>query len=174
MKRLLCCTLAAAMLLFANGCSGGGTTNSDLSQKLDTEEAIVNYITDRIPDGCIYIMADVDKPITVLITNEKASVTIKASSDFCIPTLADEFIPIVKEALEENDTALGKISFSYYRTNASGIVRGSMVDWTTSDGEKGTFSHEEDGVLKTNYTVADLHEYYKDFDELVEKLRSGE
>lgn len=31
MKRLLCCTLAAAMLLFANGCSGRGTTNSGLS-----------------------------------------------------------------------------------------------------------------------------------------------
>jgi len=29
MKKALCCTLVAAMLLFTNGCSGGGTALSD-------------------------------------------------------------------------------------------------------------------------------------------------
>lgn len=38
MKRLLCCTLAAAMLLMS-GCSGRGATNSDLSSDLTETES---------------------------------------------------------------------------------------------------------------------------------------
>lgn len=172
MARLTCGTLAAAMLLTVAGCSGSKTDNS-LADKLDTEDAIEAYITERVSEGCWNILYE-ENPISCLIVSEQANVTIRTSSDFCIPSAAEELLPIVTEALAENDTTLGKVSVTYYRTNSSGVVDGSMVDWTTRDGEKGTFASEPDNTTQTGYTVEDLQEYYKDYAELVERLRNGE
>lgn len=155
------------------GCSNKGNS-SNLADKRDTEDAIEAYITERITPECNRILYDEGDPITVLIVNEKASVTIKAFADFCIPSVAEELVPIILEALTENETELSRISFTYYRMNNSGIVEDSMVDWTTKDGESGTFASKPDGVTKPGYTIADLQEYYKDFDELVGQFRSGE
>ena len=41
-------------------------------------------------------------------------------------------------------------------------------------GHKGTFASEPDDTTHTGYTIEDLQDYYKDFEELVDKLRSGE
>lgn len=171
-KKLISGALAAVMLLALAGC-GGGHGSNDLTDKQATEDAIEAYITERVTKECGYIL-DEGEPISVLIVNGQASVTIRTFADFCIPAAAEELLPVVLEALEENDTDLGKVSFTYYRTNNSGVVDGSMVDWTTRDGEKGTFASEPDDTTHTGYTIEDLQDYYKDFEELVDKLRSGE
>lgn len=181
MKKTILACLCFSLLLLLAGCGGKSGSSGNLTEKAATEDAIEAYITERVTDGCWNILyaEDTDakgdgSAISVLIVNEQASVTIRTSSDFCISSAAEELLPVVLEALEENDTDLGKISFTYYRKNNSGIVDGSMVDWTTRDGEKGTFVSEPDDATHTGYTLEDLQEYYKDYEELVEQLRNGE
>lgn len=177
-KMAVCCSLAAIILLTLGGCKGKSSNN--LTAELETEDAIKTYIEERVTKECVNILysEDVDakgdgEPVSVLIINENASVTIRVRADFCIPSAAEELLPIILEALEENGTALGKINFTYYRKNNFGIVDSSMVDWTTNDGEKGTFASAPDDVMYTGYSVEDLREYYKDYEELVERIRNG-
>lgn len=172
MKKTILACLCFSLLLLV-GCGGKSNSSNALAEKAATEDAIEAYIAEQVTDGCWNILYE-EKPISVLIVNEAANVTIRTSSDFCIPSVAEELLPVVSEALEANGTSLGKMSFTYYRTNNSGVVDGSMVDWTTRDGEKGTFASEPDDATNTGYTLDDLQEYYKDYEELVEKLRSGE
>lgn len=126
------------------------------------------------PTDCKNILDEVEKPITVLITNEEAHVTIRAFLDFCIPAVAEELVPVAMEALEENGVTLDRISVTYYRTNHDGVVDGSLVDWTTKDGENGTFTSEPDNLMKPGCAIADLLEYYADDQKMVDKLKTGE
>ena len=180
MKKTIIACLCFSLLLLA-GCGGKSRSSDDLAEKAATEDAIEAYITERVTEECgnLLYAEDTDaagdgRAISVLIVNGQATVTIRVHADFCIPTVAEELLPVALEALEENDTDLGKVSFTYYRKNNSGIVDGSMVDWTTRDGEKGTFASEPDDVTNTGYTLEDLQEYYEGYEEIVEKLRSGE
>lgn len=179
-KTILACFCFSLLLLMA-GCGGKSSSSNDLAEKAATEDAIEAYIAERVTEECRNILyaEDTDaagdgRAISVLIVNGQATVTIRVHADFCIPAAAEELLPVALEALGENDTDLGKISFTYYKKNNSGIVEGSMVDWTTRDGEKGTFASEPDDVTNTGYTLEDLQEYYEGYEEIVEKLRSGE
>lgn len=179
-KTILACFCFSLLLLMA-GCGGKSSSSNDLAEKAATEDAIEAYIAERVTEECRNILyaEDTDaagdgRAISVLIVNGQATVTIRVHADFCIPAAAEELLPVALEALGENDTDLGKISFTYYKKNNSGIVEGSMVDWTTRDGEKGTFASGPDDVTNTGYTLEDLQEYYEGYEEIVEKLRSGE
>lgn len=160
--------------------SGGGKPDATAAN-MHTAETIKTYISERASLECWNILyaEDTDAKgdgtqFTVLVSDGKANITVRLRADFCIPAAAEELLPIISEALEETETDLGRISFSYYRKNSGGIVDGSMVDWTTQDGEKGTFVSDPDDVVHTNYTLDDLQEYYAGYSEIVEKLRKGE
>lgn len=174
MKKKIFFVLAATMLLLTNGCSGGGGNSNNLSSKVETEDAVEAYIKDNLTEKCSNMLYEGSDSISVLIVSEKANIKIKAFADFCIPPVAEELLPVATEALEKNGVELGEISVAYYRMNNDGVVDGSMVDWTTKDGEKGTFASEPDGVVEPGYSIADLQEYYKDYGELVERIQNGE
>lgn len=177
MKRLLCFALAASMLLCANGCSGG-TANSDLSSDVaetaspTAREDITEYIENNVPSDLYVLLAD--EWLTVLVSDGEVDVSVRTTSSFAIPYVAQEVVPIVQAAAEGSDVQLGVLSIQSYQKNNSGVVDGTMSSWRTSDGVKGTFVSEPDGdVLKPNSTIEDLLELYSDYDELVEELRHG-
>lgn len=178
MKRLLCFALVASMLLCANGCSGGGTANSDLSSDVaetaspTAREDITEYIESNVPSDLYVLLAD--EWLTVLVSDGEVDVSVRTTSSFAIPYVAQEVVPIVQAAAEGSDVQLGVLSIQSYQKNNSGVVDGTMSSWRTSDGVKGTFVSEPDGdVLKPNSTIEDLLELYSDYDELVEELRHG-
>lgn len=172
MKKVVVAILLCVVFSLS-GCGGTDETVENLSDKLATEDAIEEFISEKATKECYRLLDDIDRPISVLITNEQANITIRAQHDFCLPPIAEELVPVALEALEENDTDLGRISVSYYRTNSDGVVDGSMVDWTTKDGETGTFASEPDDIIETNYAVDDLWKHYSDYKDIINFLESG-
>ncbi len=172
MKKTILACLCFSLLLLV-GCGGKSSSSNDLAEKAATEDAIEAFIEEKVTSECGHLLDDVDRQISVLITNEQANITIRARHDFCLPPIVEELVPVALEALEENDADLGRISVSYYRTNNDGVVDGSMVDWTTKDGKTGMFASEPDGVVEANYAVADLWAYYSDYEEIIAFLKSG-
>lgn len=153
---------------------GGGVNSIDLSSKAEAEAAVEAHIKDSLTEECSNMLYEGSDSVSVLIVSGKANIKIKAFADFCIPPVAEALLPVATEALEKNGVELGEISVTYYRMNSDGVVDGSMVDWTTKDGEKGTFASEPDGVVEPGYSITDLQEYYKDYGELIERIRNGE
>lgn len=97
MKRLLCFALAASMLLCANGCSGGGTANSDLSSDVaetaspTAREDITEYIESNVPSDLYVLLAD--EWLTVLVSDGEVDVSVRTTSSFAIPYVAQEVVP---------------------------------------------------------------------------------
>ena len=172
MKKSFLPILLVFLLLLA-GCSGGKTSGSTAA-KPDSTKAVKEYMES-------HVMADTapmleDEWLTVTSGGDgKVNITIRAFAPYFIPYAAEKIIPTAQEAIKESGAELGIFTVNSYTKNNSGIVDGTMVDWHTSDWEKGTFSSAQDGnKIIPGATVSDLYEYYADYDELVQKILAGE
>lgn len=176
MKKIVCYALAATMLLTMNGCSGGtahsALSTSEVGPAVDADETVREYIEANLPED-IYVLLAEDSYLSVLEVNGEIDITVNASSDFAIPYVAQEALPLAQEAIADAGATLGSFQAQHFRENGNGIIDGSMTNWRTRDGEKGTFVSEPDGVTRPGMTIDDLLEYYADYDELVQDMRAG-
>ena len=162
-----------ALLLLLTGCSGG-KANDSTAVKPDSTKTVKEYIESHVTADAAPMLED--EWLTVTPGSDgKVNITIRAVAPYFIPYAAEEIIPTAQEAIKESGSELGIFTVNSYAKNNSGIVDGTMVDWHTSDWEKGTFSSAQDGnKIIPGVTVSDLYEYYADYDELVQKILAGE
>lgn len=161
-----------ALTLLLTGC-GGGKTGGDTA-KPDSAKAVKEYIEAHVMADAAPVLED--EWLTVTPGSDgKVNISIRAFAPYFIPYAAEKIIPTAQEAIKESGAELGTFTVNSYAKNNSGIVDGTMVDWHTSDWEKGTFASAEDGnKIIPGATVKDLYEYYADYDELVQKILAGE
>lgn len=173
MKKAIIPVLLITVLLLA-ACGSGGKTETTTERQADHTADVREYME-------AHVMADVaplleDDWLTVTTASDgKVNITVRAFMPYYIPYAAEAIIPTAQAAIEESGAELGIFTVNYYTKNNFGIVDGTMVDWHTSDWEKGTFSSAEDeNKIIPNATISDLYEYYSDWDEFVQKVLNGE
>lgn len=177
MKKALCCTLVAAMLLCANGCSGGGTANNDLSSnetsaKVDLEKAdeIESNIIENAPeafDRMYWSEGLLEDNIQVFVQEGKASIIFRLNADWYIPYFADGISETVRQATETAGVESVEINVRFYLGGNNEPIDGTMANWRTTDYCTGTFVNDADGTLKPAVSIEAVYEYYIDYQPLV-------
>ncbi|KAB0577201.1 hypothetical protein EI53_01220 [Fusobacterium naviforme] len=161
------------LALIFTGCSGGKASTTTTT-KPDSTRSVKEYLEAHVMSETVPMLEDEWLTITPG-ADGKVNITIRAVAPYFIPYAADTIIPTAQEAIKENGAELGIFTVNSYAKNNSGIVKGTMADWHTSDWERGTFTSEADGnKIIPGATLKDIYEYYADYDELVQKILAGE
>lgn len=175
-------TMLIILTIILVGCEKKNSSSGETIKKnLDAAKTIQDYLDNHIMPELTPMLVDAeDKPLTVGVSNgKKASITVRVFAPYYIPYVAEKFIPVAQEAIKEADVELEELSLRYYMSNNFGAIDGTMTNWKTTNWEKGTFFIEgkegkKDAEVRMNTTIGELFDYYAEYDELVQKILSGE
>lgn len=181
MKKLVCLLLILAIIPFVNGCSKDNQSNKvsdyySYDKKQQDEKAIEEHIYANLPSDLYVLLEDIDRErLNIYINDDKeVYISFRTISDYGIPYVAKESLPIVMSAIEDRKLTLHEFKVWKYSKGSKGYVEDSIVSWNTKDGVKGVFISEQDNdYFNPNATIDDLLEYYKEYDEFVNKLRNA-
>lgn len=173
-KRLCTAFIISATILSLCAC-GKSEEDKEKEQQAadyDTAKAIEQQIEETpIPKGFSGLLEQGDF-VTVLCSNGEATVTITARSAYSIPYVAEEFLPVVQQAIEDAEVSLKRFDVNSHVMTTKGIADDTFASWQTKDGITGTFTDDTQGksVVKTDFTIDDLYEYFTGYEELVQTL----
>ena len=173
MRKVLCLLLLSCFLLFA-GCAGeGAQPNSSGNAAVDAATAtkIKQELEETpIPKGYSALL-DEDF-LTVTCIEGNAIVQIRAFMPYTIPYVADIFLPAAQAAADKEGVTLSEFSVSSYMRNNDGIIKETLSNWSTKDGSSGTLTDQSSGdiVIKTDFTITDMYEYYSNFHSVIQDM----
>lgn len=139
------------------------TTEETENQKQLSKD-ITNSIYNSLSEYSKGWIASTEESISCYIQKDSIRVYIRIIAPEMIGRIADESCSSLVEKINNSGYQSYSISYRYYtESNQGGTDDDSMVDWTTKNGETGTFIDEKTTLLKSNATIDDVYEYYDDF-----------
>lgn len=154
--------LLSALLIVAtlSACSGHGTDAGSTSAIYQVAEEISEYVTQNIPSDLMPHLWD--GKVSVLVSDNSASITIRVANDYDIPIVAEAVIPLIKTALEDTNTELKSLMLQSYSLDDDGKIDGdTLANWDTEDLDAGVlFSASDGGLINAKASVDDMYEYY--------------
>lgn len=103
------------------------------------------------------------------------AVTVRTYEEFLLPAAAEYAYEVIIPIAEKSELPFSRINAMVYDNDEKGgIVQETMVGWTTSDGEAGTFNSKIEAISDQPMTIDELYDKYGEYGELIEKAKNGE
>lgn len=103
------------------------------------------------------------------------AVTVRTYEEFLLPAAAEYAYEVIMPIAEKSELPFSRINAMVYDNDEKGgIVQETMVGWTTSDGETGTFNSKIEAISDLPMTIGELYDKYGEYDELIEKAKNDE
>lgn len=146
----------------------------DKVKPFTAEEAadLIKMKLNKNAEGLVY-----DDRLALLVSTAGGSiaVTVRTYEEFLIPAAAEYAYEIVIPIAERSELPFGRLNATVYDNDENGgIVQETMVNWMTVDGETGTFNSKIEVIGDQPMTLEELYEKYGEYDELIQKAKSGE
>ena len=167
-KILLIFLLSFTLTLYGCNNAKDTATISPITEEVETQKQLSEYITNSIYDSLSNYskdwIASTEESVSCYIQKDSVKVYIRITTPEMIGRIADESCDHLVEKISKSGYQNYSISYRYYtESNQDGVDDDSLVDWTTKNGETGTFVDEKTTFSKLNATIDDVYEYYDNF-----------
>lgn len=169
MKKIILSLVLLVLSSFNCGCQhqesplSSPTPNEDQVNSRQMTEDITSAFYDALSDSSKEWVASNDG-IKSCINDNSISVTIRVIAPEMIARVADESCMPIINFIETSGFSEYEVSFRYYtESNQDGMDADSLVDWSTENGETGTFIDSNVKFANTKSTIEDIYKYYGDF-----------
>lgn len=140
-----------------------------------TAEETADIIKIRLGKKTQGLFHEDDMALLVSTAGGSIAVTVRTYEEFLLPAAAEFAYEAIMPIAERSELPFSRINVMVYDNDEKGgIVQETMVGWTTSDGETGTFNSKIEALSDLPMTIEELYDKYGEYEELIEKAKNNE